>query len=373
VPGKGRCTCGGSAQLTISGCRTVEGARHGVSFGLKAAIGIIAAVLIATALTQASQVFAPLAAAIFIIAVVWPIQRWLQCWIPKLAALAITIIVTVAICFALASLAVWGFGRVGRSLVADLARYQALYEVTVAWLDGHGVSVAALWAEHFNVTWLLRATQFVTGRVNTTLSFWVIALVYVMLGLLEVENFRRRIEHLENRSAAAVLLEGGAATAAKLRRFLMVRTLMSAVTGLLVGVFAWITGLPLALEWGVIAFVLNYIPFIGPFIATLFPTLLAMTQFESWPAVFGLFVCLNIIQFVVGSYVEPRVAGNMLSISPVVVLFAIFFWTYLWGLFGTFIGVPITLAILAFCAAHPSSRWVADLLGGPDQIKPGKP
>ena len=144
------------------------------------------------------------------------------------------------------------------------------------------------------------------------------------------------------------------------------------VTGLLVGVFAWVAGLPFAFEWGVIAFVLNYIPFIGPFVATLFPTLLAMTQFESWPAVLGVFVCLNVIQFVVGSYIEPRVAGSMLSISPVVVLFAIFFWTFLWGLFGTFIGVPITLAILTFCAAHPSSRWVADLFGGPDQMKPGK-
>jgi predicted PurR-regulated permease PerM len=329
-------------------------------------------VLAAAALAQASQVFAPLAAAIFIIAVVWPVQRRLQWWMPQLAALAITIVVTVTVCFALASLAAWGFGRVGHSLVADLARYQALYEATVTWLDGHGVSVAALWAEHFNVGWLLRATQYVTGRVNTTLSFWVIALIYVMLGLLEVDNVGRRIERLENRTAAAVLLDGGAATAAKLRWFLVVRTLMSAVTGLLVGTFAWLTGLPFALEWGVIAFVLNYIPFIGPFIATVFPTLLAMTQFESWPAVFGIFICLNVIQFAVGSYVEPRVAGNLLSISPVVVLFAIFFWTFLWGLFGTFIGVPITLAILTFCAAHPSSRWVADLLGGADQTKPGE-
>ena len=71
----------------------------------------------------------------------------------------------------------------------------------------------------------------------------------------------------------------------------------------------------------------------------------AMTQFESWQAVLGAFICLNIIQFVVGSYVEPRVSGSVLSISPFVVLFAIFFWTFLWGLFGTFIGVPITLAL----------------------------
>ena len=140
---------------------------------------------------------------------------------------------------------------------------------------------------------------------------------------------------------------------------------MSAVTGLLVGAFAWITGLQFAVEWGMIAFTLNYIPFIGPFIATLFPTLLAMAQFDSWQAVLGVFACLNIIQFVVGSYIEPRVAGATVSISPFVVLFAIFLWTFLWGLFGTFIGVPITLAILTFCAEHPSTRWVAELLGGP--------
>ena len=340
---------------------------------MKIAVGIIAVVLLAAAVREASAVLAPLALAFFIIAIVWPLQSLLQAKMPKLIALALTIVVTIVVCLGFASLAAWGFGRVGRSLMADTVRYQALYGAMVTWLDGHGVSVAGLWAEHFNVAWLMRATQLVTGRVNTTLSFWVIALVYVVLGLLEVEDARRRIETLGKPEVARVLLDGSAATAAKFRKYLLVRTQMSAITGLLVGVFAWITGLPFALEWGVIAFVLNYIPFIGPFIATLFPTLLAMTQFESWPAVFGLFVCLNIIQFAVGSYIEPRVAGSMLSISPVVVLFAIFFWTYLWGLFGTFIGVPITLAILAFCAEHPSSRWVADLLGGSDQAKPGKP
>jgi predicted PurR-regulated permease PerM len=84
-------------------------------------------VLIIAALAQASRVFAPLAAAIFIIAIVWPIQKQLQSWMPKLVALAITVVVTVAICLGFASLAAWGFGRVGRSLVAELPRYQALY------------------------------------------------------------------------------------------------------------------------------------------------------------------------------------------------------------------------------------------------------
>jgi AI-2 transport protein TqsA len=342
---------------------------------LKIMVGTMAAVAVAVAANQAASVFAPLVLALFIIAIVWPLQHQLQSRMPKLIALAITVIVTVTVCLAFASLAVWGFGRVGRTLVTDAVSYQELYDNVVKWLDGHGVSVAGFWAEHFNVGWLLRAAQQITGRINTTLSFWLIALVYVVLGLLEVEDICRKIEALDNRDAARVLLDGSAATAIKCRKYMLVRTQMSAMTGLLVGAFAWITGLHFAAEWGVIAFVLNYIPFIGPFIATLFPTLLAMTQFESWQAVLGAFICLNIIQFVVGCYVEPRVSGSVLSISPFVVLFAIFFWTFLWGVFGSFIGVPITLAVLTFCGQHRSSRWLADLLGGPAQgeVKETKP
>jgi AI-2 transport protein TqsA len=336
------------------------------------AVGIIAAILLAAAAGQASAVFAPLALALFIIAIVWPLQNRLQTKMPELLALAVTIVVTIAVCLAFASLAAWGFGRVGRSLAANAARYEALYEAMMTWLEGHGVSVAALWAQHFNVRWLLSATQQIAGRVTSTLSFSLIAVVYVVLGLLEVEDIRRRIELLGNREAARVLPDGSTATAARFRKYLLVRTQMSAMTGLLVGVFAWITGLQFAIEWGAIAFTLNYIPFIGPFVATLFPTLLAMTQFDSWQAVLGVFVCLNIIQFVVGSYIEPRFAGNMLSISPSVVLFAIFFWTFLWGIFGTFIGVPIALAILTFCDQHSSSRWLADLLGGSTLTKTSK-
>ena len=340
---------------------------------LDVSAGIIAAILASTAAYQASEVFAPLALALFIIALVWPLQSWLKARMPTLLALAITMIVTVTVCIAFASLIVWGFGHVGLSLVADFARYQALYDRAIEWLEERGVSVAGLWSEHFNVGWLLRWAGQITGRVNTTLSFWLIALVYVILGLMEVDDLRQRVEAFFRPEASRILLQGSADTAQKIRKYMEVRTLMSVATGVLVGVFAWIAGLQFAREWGVIAFALNYIPFIGPFIATLFPTLLAMAQFASWEAVVAVFVCLNIIQFVVGSYIEPRLSGAVLAISPSVVLFAVFFGTFVWGLFGAFIGVPIAIAILTFCSYHPSSRWVADLLGGPAQRKTGKP
>jgi predicted PurR-regulated permease PerM len=332
---------------------------------LRLSVGIIASVAVVIAAYWAANVFAPLTLAIFVIAIVWPLQSRLQLYMPRLLALAITLFLTIALCLGFASLAVWAFGHVGHSIIADSARYQAIYQRAVAWLDDRGVSVAGLWAEHFNVAWLLRAAQQLTGRLSNTLTFWLIALSYLILGLLEVDDIQRKIRALDDREKARVLLEGSAATAIKFRKYMLVRTEMSAVTGLLVGVFAWITGLPLAAEWGMIAFVLNYIPYIGPFVATLFPTLLALTHFQSWQAVLGIFVGLNFIQFAVGNYIEPRAAGSSLLVSPTVVLFAIFFWTFLWGLFGAFIGVPIALAILSLCDQHPSSRWVADLLGGP--------
>ena len=70
------------------------------------------------------------------------------------------------------------------------------------------------------------------------------------------------------------------------------------------------------------------------------------------------------IQFAIGNYLEPLVAGKALAISPLAVVFAVFFWSFLWGIPGAFIGVPITIAILTLCKHYPSTRWIATLLSG---------
>ncbi|WP_332684304.1 AI-2E family transporter [Bosea sp. (in: a-proteobacteria)] len=331
---------------------------------------LIATILVVAALSVASSVFAPVAFALFIIALVWPLQKALQAILPRMLALAISVVIMVVAFAAFGSLIVWAFGRVGRWIVSDAARFQLFYDQMTTWLEGHGIAVAGVWSENFNVSWMLRTAQTITGRLNTTMSFWLVVLVYVILGLLEVDDFGRKVRAMRNRETGEVLFRGSAATAGKIRRYMLVRTLMSVVTGLLVWGFATLVGLPLAAEWGFIAFSLNYIPFLGPLVATVFPTVFAMTQFGSWQAVVALFACLNLIQFVVGSYIEPRVAGSALSISPAMVLFSVFFWSYLWGVFGAFIGVPITIAFLTFCAQHPSSLWLAELFGSPEKDAP---
>jgi AI-2 transport protein TqsA len=350
--------------------RRADRRENGSSRWLIALVGAIAAVAVFAALNAASSVFAPAVCALFIIAVTWPLQAWLQARIPQLLALAVVVSVVVLVFLVFGSMTTWGFSRVGRALIADAARFQAIYEQINVWLEGHGIAMVGLLTEHFNVAWIVRAVQEVTGRVNTTITFWLIVLVYVILGLLEVEPIARKLRALLTPAFAKVLIEGSAVTSAKFRRYMLIRTLMSVATGFFVWAMASFFGLQLAAEWGVIAFALNYIPFIGPFIATLLPTAFALAQFASWQSALAVFAGLNVVQFVIGSYIEPRVSGSALAVSPFVVLFSVFFWTYFWGLFGAFIGVPITIALLSYCAQHPSSRWVADLFGAPEDDVP---
>lgn len=329
-------------------------------------VGILAVIAIMASLYLATSVFAPVACALFIIALAWPVQDWLQQRVPRLIALAIVMCVIVVIFFAFASMVAWGFGRVVRAIIAEAPRFQSLYDHAAIWLEGHGIAIAGVWAEHFNLRWLIGTLQSVTGRLNTTITFWLVVAVYVILGLLEVRTIEVKIRALLRSSAARVLIDGSRATAERFRRYMMIRTWMSVATGGTVWALAALSGLALAPEWGVIAFALNYIPFIGPFIATVFPTFYALGQFESWQTALLVFACLNVIQFVIGSYIEPRVSGSALSVSPFLVLLSVFFWTWMWGLFGAFIGVPITIAILTFCAQHPSTLWIAELFGDPD-------
>ncbi len=225
--------------------------------------------------------------------------------------------------------------------------------------------MAGVWAEHFNVGWLLRIAQGVTARLNTMISFWIVVVVYVLLGLLDTEAVARNARLALSGPAADTLINGSILTASKWRRYMLVRTLMSLATGSMVWALSAAFGLRFAAEWGVIAFTLNYIPFIGPFVATFLPTLYALAQFGSPQAAISIFAGLNVIQFIIGSYIEPRVAGYVLAMSPFVVLFSVFFWSFLWGLFGAFIGVPITIALLTYCSQSPSAVWIAQLLGSP--------
>lgn len=333
---------------------------------IRTLLGLCTAVLIFAALHSARSILAPVVFSLFIIAIVWPLQSRLQARVPKLLALAITVLATLAVITLLASLLVWGFSRIGQWLISNAARFQMLYMQATDWLDSHGISIAGQMTESFNMSWLIRAVQEIGGRLHGFISFAIVTLVFAVLGLLEVDVVRRNIARLKSKEMAQSLLQAGTDIAAKFQKYMLVRSVMSVLTGAVVWGITLLAGLELATAWGVIAFVLNYIPFIGPLFATVFPTLFAIAQFESWQLALIVFLSLNLIQFLIGSYLEPRIAGAALAVSPFLILFAVFFWSFLWGIPGAFIGVPIVIAVLTVCEQHESSKWVATLLSGRD-------
>ena len=309
----------------------------------------------------------PVAFSLFLIALVWPLQRRLQVVLPQVISVLITAAVVLLAIGGGGWLVVWGFGEIAQWVIANAARLQGLYMHAAELLERRGLYAAELFAEQVNVLWLVQVLRAIGGNLQGVLSFCIVTFVFVILGLLEAEPLARRLRLVRKEG----VIDTAAETAARLQTYMLVRLGMSVLTGFAFWAFTAIDGLELQREWGVIAFVLNFIPFIGSFIATLLPTLFAAAQFESVYAALVVFIGLNLLQFVIGSYIEPRVAGTAVSVSPFMVLFAVFFWGLLWGIAGAFIGVPIVIALATICAGHPSTRLFAVLLsaGGSTRVE----
>ncbi|MCK0195542.1 AI-2E family transporter [Ancylobacter sp. 6x-1] len=333
-------------------------------------LGIITVVVAAAALRMASGIIAPVAFALFVIALVWPLQRRIERMLPRPVAKPVAVLVTVAstllVVLVLGYMVVWGFSHAAQWLIVNAARFQTLYADTAAFLEQHGIYTTGMLAETFNVTWLIRFLQTIAGRLNGMVGFAVVTFIFTLLGLLEADIIVRKLSRRPGEGAMRMLATG-TDIARKFRLYMRVRTVMSLVTGLSFWGFSALLGLDLAVEFGVIAFALNYVPFIGPLVATLLPTLFALAQSGSWELAIAVFLGMNIIQFFTGSYIEPRVAGAALAMSPFLVLFAVFAWTFMWGVAGAFIGVPLTLAALTICQHGESTRGVAELLSGKDE------
>jgi predicted PurR-regulated permease PerM len=337
---------------------------------VKASLVLCALIASFAAAYLARPIVAPVTFALFIVAIVWPLQDALQRRLPKGVALILTLLVAIAVIGALGFLVVWAFSHVAQWLIGNTARFQALYAQAAGWLDGHGVAIESLTATSLSPASITGAVRGIGGQGAGALSFTIVTFAFTVLALLEVESVRDSIGRLENPGFRKALLSPAQEISAKFQQYMLVRTSMSLLTGAVVWVFALMAGMELALAWGVIAFVLNYIPFIGPTVATVFPTLFALAQFESWRLAIAIFAGLNAIQFFIGSYLEPRIAGEKLSLSPFMVLFAVFFGSFLWGIAGAFIGVPILIAVLTICDGHASTKWIAVLMSGGGKADP---
>jgi AI-2 transport protein TqsA len=143
---------------------------------------------------------------------------------------------------------------------------------------------------------------------------------------------------------------------------------VQAVTGALICAVAWVlmraVGLQNAEFWTFVIFIVGFIPVLGGAVAGLAPPLFALVQFESyWPALI-LVVGLQIILFVSGNFIQPRMQGDNQNIDPVVVLLSLALWGQLWGVVGMFLSTPLAVMAMAVLAEFKGSRWMAILLSG---------
>lgn len=151
--------------------------------------------------------------------------------------------------------------------------------------------------------------------------------------------------------------------------YLGLKTFLSLITATASWIIMKYVGLDFAEFWALLIFFLNFIPNIGAIIATTFPALLALIQFESWWPFFIMTSGIVGIQFVIGNLVEPRYLGKSLNVSPLIILFALALWGSIWGILGMFLSVPITVMMMIVFAHFDKTRPIAILLSQDGYIK----
>lgn len=149
-----------------------------------------------------------------------------------------------------------------------------------------------------------------------------------------------------------------------IRRYLGTKLLISAITGGMVWSALWLLGLKLAGVFGMLAFLLNFIPSIGSIIATLLPVPVAVAQFQNpWYVMLVVFLP-GLVQMTMGNYIEPKLMGRGLNLHPITVLLALFFWGLLWGITGMFLAAPMTAIIRIILMQFDTLRPIGKLLAG---------
>lgn len=154
----------------------------------------------------------------------------------------------------------------------------------------------------------------------------------------------------------------------KLNRYMMIKTIVSLCTGGLVTAALAIMGVDFPVLWGLVAFLLNFIPSIGSLIAAIPPILLSLVQLgiPSAIVVAIIFISINIL---LGSIIEPRIMGKGLDLSVLVVFISLVFWGWILGPVGMFLSIPLTIVVKIFLESQPETRWIGILLGGTPRKK----
>lgn len=197
------------------------------------------------------------------------------------------------------------------------------------------------------------------GSLSALLSYGVLILIFVFFLLLgHGEPDKSTVDQNERTGILAKIEE-------QIRKYLLMKTIISLITGFVFGSILWLFGVPLAIVFGFLAFLLNFIPNIGPLIATVLPVPFLMLNAEMSPT--SAIICFALIsttQFVSGNVIETRLMGQSFDVSPIALLLALMFFGLVWGIVGMFLATPIVSIIKIVLQQHQSTRPLAQLMAG---------
>jgi predicted PurR-regulated permease PerM len=221
-------------------------------------------------------------------------------------------------------------------------------------------SVFSNFAKQFEFTSLLSSLlSTLTGLFGGAFTI----LLYLIFLLLEEVTFSKKIIAMypddEKRKMVDHMISK---IDHSVQQYIALKTVVSLITGVLSYFTLLLIGIDAPAFWAFLIFVLNFIPTIGSLVATLFPAIFALFQFgELTPGLLVLFI-VGSIQIIIGNFVEPKVMGKSLNISPLVVLLTLAVWGVMWGITGMLLSVPITVILIIIMGEFPSTRPFAILL-----------
>lgn len=310
----------------------------------------------------------PLILSAFLATVLYPSVAWMVARrVPSGLAVLLTTLLVVA--------AFSGPGLIVQRAVQTFATSAPAYRADIErglmpWMERLGVPAAdeAGWVSLIDPGAAFDLVRTLSAGAASLLGNTFIVLITTAFMLLEANNLRRRIPMALRLGPAQVA--GTEQALAAIHHYLLIKALVSLATGLAVWFWLALLGVEFPVLWGLLAFLLNFIPNFGSLLAAVPPSLLALVQ--SGPTTMLLVIAgFATVNIVLGSILEPRIMGSRLGLSPLAVLLSLIFWGWVWGSVGLLLAVPLTM-VVKIVLEHSDVRWLALLLGDPMDSSAGK-
>ena len=326
--------------------------------GLKAASGILLPVLVAAFLAVIS---------------IPPINFLARHRMPRWAA---TVLVFLLVLGGLAGVSVF-LGASIKDFAANLDLYQeSLQDRTAslfgwverqAWLERLDLDISSdAIVEKLDASKLMALFADALGAVTSMLSNTMFVLITSAFILGEAAGFRQKLRAAFGTNDSGISEYAG--VLGDLQIYLAVKTQVSLVTGVLAAIACAAVGIDYWVLWGLVAFLLNYVPTLGSIIAAAPAVLLALVQY-GWERALIIVVCFLAINIVMGNAVEPRLMGKRLGLSALVVFLSLVFWGYVWGPVGMVLCVPLTMLVKILLQNSDELRWIAVMMGSGAELR----